>query len=283
MATNCVKESRKPKSTPVQGQRVTSPANSPGGRIRLEKTRMSHRRRTASRITSDSAAWGGRLLLLILLCLSATHAFADYKSTTYTAPSGTLYQYLSAAARAKVSPDLWSLPLTGTANVIVRWTSKPTSTQENQLKGKGARVRNRLNVIQATAFSNVPVYLIAYGAGISSVAYISSDRPVKMSGTVVPLTSAANLFPAAAVDADLAWNGGWDGSGVGVALIDSGVKSHPDLNNKLLNSRVVYSEDFTTNEDTQGDAVTDFYGHGTHVAGIMAGNAASVGYNPQVR
>src|SRR5205823_693049 len=206
----------------------------------------------------------------------------QYTFTSYPT-SGTLYQYLAAAAKTKVSPDLWQIPVTGSANVIVRWQTAPTSTQEKKLKTGGAKVRNRLNVIKATAFSNVPAYLIAYGASMPEVLYISSDRPVKMSGTVVPLISAANLFPAASVDADLAWNGGWDGSGVGIALIDSGIKSHPDLNNKLLKSRVVYSQDFTSNEDTQADDVTDYYGHGTHVAGILAGNAASVSYNPVVR
>src|SRR4029077_9092270 len=71
---------------------------------------------------------------------------------------------------------------------------------------------------------------------------------------------------------------GWNGTGVGIAVIDSGVGSVDDLNSdgNIQPSRVVYSQSFV-NGDT---STADGYGHGTHVAGIIAGNGfdSSTGY-----
>ena len=65
------------------------------------------------------------------------------------------------------------------------------------------------------------------------------------------------------IGAPAAWQAGLTGAGVTVGVLDTGVKAdHPDLAGKVVEAR-----DFT---DTLPDAGDDV-GHGTHVAGILAG------------
>jgi serine protease AprX len=68
---------------------------------------------------------------------------------------------------------------------------------------------------------------------------------------------------------------GYDGTGVGVAVIDSGINdAHSDLSTSTgHSSRVVYHQDFTgTTTYLSNKQVWDLYGHGTHVAGIIGGS-----------
>ncbi len=64
-------------------------------------------------------------------------------------------------------------------------------------------------------------------------------------------------------------NLGYDGEGVGIATIDSGVTSwHDDLSGAGGGQRIVHFADFVQHRT----APYDDYGHGTHVAGVLAGN-----------
>jgi serine protease AprX len=88
---------------------------------------------------------------------------------------------------------------------------------------------------------------------------ISVDRPVRATmertGTTVGAAAVRDQF-------------GYDGSGVGVAVIDSGITSwHDDLGGPGT-QRVAAFVDFVNQRSTPYD---DF-GHGSHVAGIVAGN-----------
>jgi serine protease AprX len=90
------------------------------------------------------------------------------------------------------------------------------------------------------------------------VTYISPNRTVHANLDVTTQTIGANA----------AWKSGWNGSGVGVAVIDSGIYPHDDLKTSSgSGSRIVYSQSFVT-----GLNGTDLYGHGTHVAGIIGSN-----------
>jgi len=71
------------------------------------------------------------------------------------------------------------------------------------------------------------------------------------------------------VGAPQAWSGlGVTGRGVGVAVVDSGVYAHPDLA-----GRIVAAIDFTSLAPTVSNIpLSDLGGHGTHVAGLIAGD-----------
>src|SRR5207244_10215154 len=70
------------------------------------------------------------------------------------------------------------------------------------------------------------------------------------------------------VGADAAWRDGLTGRGVTVAVLDSGIALDPDLVEPT--SRIVATANFAGS--TAGSP--DPGGHGTHVAGILAGNGA---------
>lgn len=62
-----------------------------------------------------------------------------------------------------------------------------------------------------------------------------------------------------------AWSHGWTGRGQTVALIDTGVTAHPDLAGRL-----VHGPNFSGDDTTD-----DLYGHGTPMAGLIAGDGTA--------
>ncbi|MEP7305086.1 MAG: S8 family serine peptidase [Acidobacteriota bacterium] len=95
--------------------------------------------------------------------------------------------------------------------------------------------------------------------------HLSGDLPIRSSMAVTN----------AAIGADQVWAGGEDlpsltGRGVTVAVIDSGI----DVRHLMLRNRVIAFVDFTGGDGSDG------FGHGTHIAGIIAGQA---GRTPDTR
>jgi serine protease AprX len=76
------------------------------------------------------------------------------------------------------------------------------------------------------------------------------------------------------IGADTAWNSGYTGEGVGVAVVDTGIAGNlPDFRASQddSTSRVIASAVVNPAARTAGDS----FGHGTHVAGLIAGDGTN--------
>jgi serine protease AprX len=99
---------------------------------------------------------------------------------------------------------------------------------------------------------------------------VSPDLQVRVESTSTPaLTTASGIFTSVG-GATSMWANGINGSGVTVAVLDTGIDaSLPDLHN-----RVIAGVNLST---TSASWKTDQYGHGTFIAGLIASNGASSG------
>ncbi len=158
-----------------------------------------------------------------------------------------------AFAASKLSNDLPPGNSSALVNVVVQFKTAPTK-DELKLFGPYGQVKKTFDSINAIFVTVSPSLLTALQAD-PNVKYVSPNRPHR---SFLDLTTAA-------VSASVAWQSGFDGTGVGIAIIDSGIVPKHDLTGPNgVTSRVIYSENFATG---QTDA-SDGYGHGTHVAGI---------------
>ena len=183
----------------------------------------------------------------------ATHGSSDPESL----PAANDPEASQALTAAKIAPDLKNLAPDKSVDVIVQFKGSPNPAD---LDNAAAESKADLSLIGAKLVTVQGSNLNAL-ASSSSVAYISPDRKIRTS-TNKAVTS---------VNADLATANGWNGSGVGVAVIDSGVAP---INSDLTSdgntnpSRVVYSKSFVPGDSSTGDP----YGHGTYIASLIAGN-----------
>jgi len=190
-----------------------------------------------------SATWGGRLLGLCAVLLTSTLIFGQGQ---------------------KLSPDLQRREGSDHLNVIIQFRQAPTAAHHQIVARQGGVLQRELGVVKAGEYS-LPAAALAKLAAEPDVAYITPDRPLRTTSTL-PAQTLDYYEPT--INAPYAWELGLNGAGIGVALIDSGVVGISDLHTP--NYRVVYSQNFSS-----GPNASDQYGHGTHVAGIIAGNGSA--------
>ncbi|MGW4467882.1 S8 family serine peptidase [Micromonospora sp. NPDC004704] len=104
----------------------------------------------------------------------------------------------------------------------------------------------------------------ARSAGSGAPAFGNGISQIWLDGKVHPVLDRST----AQIGAPAAWQAGFDGTGVKVAVLDTGIdQTHPDIAGK-----VALAQNFSDSPDT-----TDHFGHGTHVAATVAGTGAGSG------
>jgi len=223
----------------------------------------------ANRGERRHTAWGRRIATLALI-LVAEMGFAQGWDAAELQQRTQLSPRIASELNRELSRARQGLGGNQNLEVIVQYKQAPKIAALARVQSNGGRMGAKLDLIKGAAFS-VPVNALAALENDPEVQFVSVDHPVK----------GMDDYTNDAMNVSTAWSAGYNGTGIGVAVIDSGINpNHVDWWNMAGTfNRVLYHQDFTgANEyNPSGSLVYDTYGHGTHVAGIIGGTGTMSG------
>ncbi len=176
------------------------------------------------------------------------------------------------------APFADAAPPASTSKVIVVARSGRTLDAERQLLALGGTIGRTLPIIDGFA-ATVAADRLPLLASSDAVVSVSSDAAVTPK-SVDPVLGydAAETSSLSSISritgAQSMWNAGFAGQGVDVAVIDTGVSRVPGLDRA---GKVVDGPDLSFDSIEPTLVSQDAFGHGTHMAGIIAGSDVAPG------
>src|SRR5512132_2101017 len=160
--------------------------------------------------------------------------------------------------------------------VIVQKHAAADPAPELAVRRLGGQVTRALPIVAGFA-ATVPAAAVDELARLTGVRAVTPDDKLQVQGAATTST-VTSVYPKV-VKADAAWKRGITGRGVTVAVLDTGIAPGlPDLAGRLVQVRNDLTGATEPCKNLSGELdCNDRYGHGTFIAGLVAGNGASSG------
>jgi serine protease AprX len=191
-------------------------------------------------------------------------------------------------ASAPATPPAPTQAVHDLTHVIVRSSHDAVGQAVHGVTTAGGRVLHPLLIINGFD-ALVPASALPALRGMAGVASVTVDAGVQFTSAPPDSSSWKGAKPYKAHDhagsmfnvvrevrADKMWEDGYAGAGIGVALIDSGVAPVSKIAANLVNGPDLSLD--ATGGPSDG---IDAFGHGTHLAGIIAGKDPAAGSDPK--
>ncbi|MGH2735601.1 MAG: S8 family peptidase, partial [Actinomycetota bacterium] len=161
--------------------------------------------------------------------------------------------------------------------IIVRAVPGRQAAVARLVRSLGGEIERRLDILNGFS-ARVPARSVATLRSAPAVAAVTPNGSVTLQShnSVDPGTGLGTSFDTTnAIGARKLWEQGYTGRGIDVALIDSGVAPVDGLSGS---DKVVHGQDFSFESQAENLRYNDTFGHGTHMAGIIAGRESSASF-----